>query len=1249
MMQLMTILARSKGTNQEVAQLVASVQGGSKVDVPFADLEMHLQQALSLLAGRPVYLTLRSPLYIRLCWEKAKDWHSWEVAPEIDPIKREQGKTVGVGQWMKGVLRKRSQISMKMKELKPSRKLKASVQECIDSMFDELEKKVGKVAVSAALSLITIATRGLSATELEDVMSLDNEVVSAVHGQSLPPVCRIPNSVWIRIRSILGTFLDEFVMDGQKVYMWSHVHFEEAVKRRYLKYDGDYSRWHSLLADYFESYWSGNLKKFTKLSVDGTTNSQWADRLVKAQSFSIDEQPNHRRLSCLTHHQLQAAKYAASSIREKRSMVDINEALGTVTPVTATTPTTPTSTRFSLPLLGQMFKQTSRRPEAYLEDVENGFADWATIRGLCEAGYFWDSVKYLEVAITLRKEKGVEAALEDGEELDRSVYLPELHTFLMRYAGHIMSKPSGLVELAAMQDVTQLVAERARKWLQARTLDGEDEKWIEWVNRSPVNDRPACAAALWQMGGMPRLTAMEIGEGRVIAVGVLRALNRSTEGDSVVMGWGLGEGGVRAIGQARLPKGDGLDWQSPKLRMSRDGKFLAVFSKKTVAILSAVDLTLRCILHVDVDSTLNDAHLATVEWAENPHHGTSSVRRLVGVVQGKGAGKVLEWKFEPELPFLDSNRAKSKRKGAVADGFRPRVVRNFDGVVVGVCSETLAVRTEAHGGWTIEFTPVQAREGPIAKLHSGAAYPTYRDPPLFALARDTRRCLAITDDDPERYWLVNVWDGKRLCPIHLPASDISALHLSPNGKQAAVHCHSTHEVRFYTLEKNQEANEDDSGPSVRYRWIHSHTVDVEDMSNSVAQPADAWVGFDRRKKMAVTKTVGDMVMLWDMEGVSADVTTVISAGKVAKRMSWQVPAPILAKGSFTGSFSFAPLIGEKGIMWAATVPEGSHPLLIDQTRLIELEDESLSLDEGFGGKVVIALDSDGSSGNLLTVTDQGNIKWMHVAEDGTIGDIVQSDLLKVRDVADCKILGSQEDEVIFATGHGDGKLLIWEWDVHGSGAPMLQRELLGGSEGGIVGPIVASANRDILATAVSDFGLFVFDRETDAQFVIPAPQRRERIPEALITSLAVDRMPDGTIVLTAGYSSGIVKVYACGNGDTHAREFDLKKYSTASKSYHGVVAVCIDHAEEGSTVVFATDGISMTMLDLSTGASAMRYLHPYGTPFAGAISCRPGKTLAEAYLNLVTVNTMGQVRMLAIHGADEFLYEDMLSEPQEVS
>ena len=56
MMQLVTVLARGKGINAEVAELVARVQGPSKLEVPYADSETHLRQALDLLAGRPVYL-----------------------------------------------------------------------------------------------------------------------------------------------------------------------------------------------------------------------------------------------------------------------------------------------------------------------------------------------------------------------------------------------------------------------------------------------------------------------------------------------------------------------------------------------------------------------------------------------------------------------------------------------------------------------------------------------------------------------------------------------------------------------------------------------------------------------------------------------------------------------------------------------------------------------------------------------------------------------------------------------------------------------------------------------------------------------------------------------------------------------------------------------------------------------------------------------------------------------------------------
>lgn len=56
----------------------------------------------------------------------------------------------------------------------------------------------GRLLVFHALAYITAARSGLSETELEDLISLDDKVLDDVYQYHLPPVRRIPPLLWTR-------------------------------------------------------------------------------------------------------------------------------------------------------------------------------------------------------------------------------------------------------------------------------------------------------------------------------------------------------------------------------------------------------------------------------------------------------------------------------------------------------------------------------------------------------------------------------------------------------------------------------------------------------------------------------------------------------------------------------------------------------------------------------------------------------------------------------------------------------------------------------------------------------------------------------------------------------------------------------------------------------------------------------------------------------------------------------------------
>jgi hypothetical protein len=91
----------------------------------------------------------------------------------------------------------------------------------------------GRILVFHALAYITAAKSGLSESELEDLISLDDKVLDDVYQYHLPPVRRIPPLLWTRIRNDLPNYLSEREADGVSVMNWYH-RFVTSCRVRYI-------------------------------------------------------------------------------------------------------------------------------------------------------------------------------------------------------------------------------------------------------------------------------------------------------------------------------------------------------------------------------------------------------------------------------------------------------------------------------------------------------------------------------------------------------------------------------------------------------------------------------------------------------------------------------------------------------------------------------------------------------------------------------------------------------------------------------------------------------------------------------------------------------------------------------------------------------------------------------------------------------------------------------------------------------
>ena len=143
-----------------------------------------------------------------------------------------------------------------------------SVMDSIFLLFEKVESKHGWLLVSHALAYATASKSGVSETELEDLISLDDKVLDDIYQYHLPPVRRIPPLLWTRVRSDLPGYLSDSEADGVSVINWYHRQFRDAANTRYFKTPADRYYFHFMMAEFFLGRWGGgNPKpfKFTEI------------------------------------------------------------------------------------------------------------------------------------------------------------------------------------------------------------------------------------------------------------------------------------------------------------------------------------------------------------------------------------------------------------------------------------------------------------------------------------------------------------------------------------------------------------------------------------------------------------------------------------------------------------------------------------------------------------------------------------------------------------------------------------------------------------------------------------------------------------------------------------------------------------------------------------------------------------------------------------------------------------------------
>ncbi|UJR24207.1 hypothetical protein I4U23_027173 [Adineta vaga] len=187
-----------------------------------------------------------------------------------------------------------------------------NVDDCIRYLFNHLETKHNSILFRRALCYMTACRNGISQNELEDVLSLDDDVLKGVFEHYIPPIQRLPGILWTRIRNDMDEYITEKEVDDSSVIFWYHRRFIEVANEQFLsKLDETEKRIiFGNMIDLYNETWKGknkplkisNQKLIDKYHLMKSSGEIQANRLVASQPIEFIDvngqvQYNKRKLN----------------------------------------------------------------------------------------------------------------------------------------------------------------------------------------------------------------------------------------------------------------------------------------------------------------------------------------------------------------------------------------------------------------------------------------------------------------------------------------------------------------------------------------------------------------------------------------------------------------------------------------------------------------------------------------------------------------------------------------------------------------------------------------------------------------------------------------------------------------------------------------------------------------------------------------------------------------------------------------
>jgi hypothetical protein len=190
------------------------------------------------------YLQCPRPLYLKLAFEEARRWRSFDAVE-------------GAGTGARGEREVR---------------LEPAIHSLIKQLFERLALPAnhGETIVSRSLGYLLAGKNGLSEDELIEVLSRDADVLAEVKKFHRPPEEKLPVVIWSRLFFDLAPYLTSRAADGATLLAFYHRQLEEVGRTRFL--EPVRRDRHRALADFFAGQElllgeakAGNLRKLSEL------------------------------------------------------------------------------------------------------------------------------------------------------------------------------------------------------------------------------------------------------------------------------------------------------------------------------------------------------------------------------------------------------------------------------------------------------------------------------------------------------------------------------------------------------------------------------------------------------------------------------------------------------------------------------------------------------------------------------------------------------------------------------------------------------------------------------------------------------------------------------------------------------------------------------------------------------------------------------------------------------------------------